>query len=337
MRLTASVTSVSWIPSEAITGPVRLPLDLGIGHYDDPPPEQLTDVAAYVADDRCRFANELRAWVEVDAAGHITAAGTSGTGHVGATSMRLLGRELRVPGVTYPVLEPAPEHHPDRVRFVQTAGGRTGAPMPRPVRRPPFVRVTAPTAWTTLALTIHADGRTEHEVVDASPFPRHWIYGDDGRLTAKSGFIDFQTWAETNVGEQTPWGELTDAEARVTGVETALERELSLRIMRAGERPELRRLPAGALLTRQGDAGTELFLLLDGVVSVEVAGEPIAELGPGSIVGERAVLEQGVRTATLRATTPLRVAVVQASQLDRGLLSELARGRQREVPRQPAG
>ncbi len=330
MRIASSVTSVSWIPSEALTGPWRLPMDIGVGHYDDPPPDQLADIATFVAADRCRFANELATWIEVDASGRITDAGYDGAGHVGSTSARLLGRTLTIPGVGYPLLQAEPERHPDRARFVQTAGGRTGTPMPRPVRRPPFVQVASPTAWTTLACTIHVDGRVEHEVVDASPFPRHWIYDHDSRLVAKSGYIDFQTWAETNVGDHTPWGELSGAEAPVTEVETELERELSLRIMRAGERPELRRLGVGEFLTRQGEPGTELFLLLDGVVVVAVDSQPVAELGPGAVVGERAVLEGRARTATLRATTPVRVAVARADQLDPVALTELARGHRRE-------
>ncbi len=38
MRIESSVTSVSWIPSEAIEGLPKLPFELGIGHYDEPPP-----------------------------------------------------------------------------------------------------------------------------------------------------------------------------------------------------------------------------------------------------------------------------------------------------------
>jgi hypothetical protein len=332
MRITSSVTSITWIPSEAITGPVRLPMDIGIGHYDDPPPDELDDVAAFVAADHCRFANELRAWIDVDD-GRIVDAGYAGAGHVGSTTMKLLGRSLTIPGVGYPPIQAEPEHHADRVRFVQTAGGRTGAPMPRPVRRPPFVRVVAPTAWTALALEIHADGRVEREVVSVSPFPRHWIYDSAARLVAKSGFIDFQTWAETNVGEHTPWGDLAEADAHMTEVETALERQLSLQIMRSGESPELRKLSHGELLTRQGDDGQELYLLLDGVVVVEVDDQPLAELGPGSIVGERSVLEGGVRTSTLRAVTPLKVAVARADQLDLSALDELSVGHRREARR----
>ena len=46
MRIEKSVTSVSWIPSEAMTGLLRVPVDLGIGHYDDPLPDHIDDLEA---------------------------------------------------------------------------------------------------------------------------------------------------------------------------------------------------------------------------------------------------------------------------------------------------
>ncbi len=46
MRIESSVTSVSWIPSEAKSGMFRMPMDLGIGHYDDPLPDVLDDLEA---------------------------------------------------------------------------------------------------------------------------------------------------------------------------------------------------------------------------------------------------------------------------------------------------
>ena len=36
-RIEASVTSLSWIPREAIEGSTKLPFELGITHYDMPP------------------------------------------------------------------------------------------------------------------------------------------------------------------------------------------------------------------------------------------------------------------------------------------------------------
>jgi CRP-like cAMP-binding protein len=45
------------------------------------------------------------------------------------------------------------------------------------------------------------------------------------------------------------------------------------------------------------------------------------------VVGEMALLEGGRRTATLRAVTPCRIAVVAGDQLDRDALAEVARAR----------
>ena len=70
--------------------------------------------------------------------------------------------------------------------------------------------------------------------------------------------------------------------------------------------------------------------MLDGVLVTEVDGQPLAEFGPGAILGERAVLEGGVRTSTLRAVTKCRVAVARGDQLDRGALSKISQGHRRE-------
>jgi CRP-like cAMP-binding protein len=69
------------------------------------------------------------------------------------------------------------------------------------------------------------------------------------------------------------------------------------------------------------------------VLSVEVDGEPLAEVGPGAILGERAGLAGGVRTSTLRALTKAKVAVVRPDQLDPDALAELESGHRREETR----
>ena len=73
-----------------------------------------------------------------------------------------------------------------------------------------------------------------------------------------------------------------------------------------------------------------MFLLLDGVLEVLVDGELVAELGPGAVGGERALLGEGYRTATLRARTPVRVATADAQHVDAAALEELASGHRRE-------
>ena len=117
---------------------------------------------------------------------------------------------------------------------------------------------------------------------------------------------------------------------RATAVESALERELSHIII--GSNPPFRQLQPGQTLVEQGDPGDELFLLFDGVLSVEQDGQPVVEVGPGAILGEMALLEGGTRTATLRAVTRCRVAVVPGDRVDREALAEVARRRREDTP-----
>lgn len=320
MRIASKVTSISWIPLEAIRGMPKLPFQRGMAHYDLPPPDVLEDLEALREADAFRFANELSAWIEVED-GRITDFGHTGSGHIGSTRIRVGPKAKVFPGVSFPELRPDPEVTETSVRFVQTAGGRTGLAAPRTVNRPPFIQVTAPTAWTTLALTISTDGSSSFEVLGASSFPRHWIFDKDGKLSAKVGLIDFKNWYREAFGQGTPWGG-QDSEALVTQIESALERELSKVII--DSKPQFRRVPADKTLVEQGDEGDDVFLLFDGVMRVEKDGDPITELGPGALLGELAGLSDGRRTATLRAVTPCRIAVVPKERLNKEALESVA-------------
>lgn len=334
MRIERSVITMSWIPSTSMKGIGAMATKVGVAHDDPPPPDALgsnieSELGKLIVHDRLRFANHLRAAIEVADDGTITGAEYLAGGRIGTTTLRVRA-ELIVAAVSMPDRQAEPELGDGWVRFKQTAGGRTGVPMPRPVPRPPFVQYRAPTAWTTLELTIFADGRSEHRLVGASMFPRHWVYDSEGALVAKSGLIDMKEWSGKAFGSHTPWGD-EDSPAFVTAVETALERELANIVMRGAGRPKIRTLRTGEVLTRQGDAGDELFLLLDGVLVVDVDGTEWAEVGPGAVLGERAVLEGGRRTSTLTARTPCRVAAVPAEQIDRDKLVQLAVGHRREM------
>ena len=335
MRYTSSVTSISWIPSEAIDGMPKLPFSFGTFHYDQTPPDSIgpaieETLEGLRVNDRYRFANHLAAWIEVEDGAIVRCGYSGGGGSIGATKVKVGLASWFVAATPLPDRIAEPERGDGWVRFTQTAGGRTGVPAPRTVRRPPFVQYRAPIAWTTLTLTMRADGTSEHEVTGASPFPRHWIYDDTGRLAKKSGTTQFKDWWKKAFGKHTPWGDL-DSPALVTEVETALERELSNSIMRGGQKPDIRKVKKGALLVEQGSEGDELFLLLDGVLAVDVDGTVLAELGPGAVVGERAVLEGGRRTSTLRAITPCKVAAVASAQIDREALDALSAGHRREL------
>jgi CRP-like cAMP-binding protein len=160
--------------------------------------------------------------------------------------------------------------------------------------------------------------------VGASPFPRHWVYDEDGNLTEKSATIDFKEWASKWFGKYSPWGDENSA-AVTTVVESAVEHELSKIIIDA--KPDFRKIKEGDTLVEQGDEGNEVFLLFDGVLSVEQDGEVVAEFGPGAILGEMAIVGDGKRNATLRALTDCRIAAVPGDKIDRSALQEIADSR----------
>ena len=69
-------------------------------------------------------------------------------------------------------------------------------------------------------------------------------------------------------------------------------------------------IPAGRVLGREGSVAYEFFVIEEGSVEVTVDGKHLAELGPGDFFGEIGLLESERRTATVKATTPLRVIVM---------------------------
>ena len=329
MRFAGSVTTVSWIPSESVSGLYKAGFAVGASHHDDPPPDVIEDLGELFAAQRFRFANHLAAWIEV-ADGGIVNAGYAGHGYISRTRFGWgPHREVTFQPAAFPELRTEPEITATVARFSQTTGGRTGAPMPRPVSGKPFVQWQAPTVWTTLALTIGTDGSVRGEMTGASPFPRHWIYNHQGRLAAKSGRASFRDWMATAHSQHSPWGQ-EDSQPLVTIAESALERQLSTTIMHGGAKPSIRNLAKGTLLTEQGEPGDDVYLLLDGVLSVWVDGTQVGELGPGAVVGERALLEHGRRTATLRAVTDCVIATAAKDQINRDRLADLTELHHRE-------
>jgi CRP/FNR family transcriptional regulator, cyclic AMP receptor protein len=63
----------------------------------------------------------------------------------------------------------------------------------------------------------------------------------------------------------------------------------------------------GETLMSEGDFGHSLFLVESGSADVLVHGEKVREVGPGEVVGEVAVLASGRRSASVIATSPVRV------------------------------
>lgn len=227
------------------------------------------------------------------------------------------------------VIQHSPQFTGDAVTFVQTAGNRPAFSFLKPSLRWPFL-VTRPfTIWTTIELTIKADGSSRQRLVGASPFPRHWLYDDGGHLVEKAALTRAKLWLNTVFSTHTPWGG-QDRAPVVAPPETALERALSEQIMQGGERPAIRTVPAGGFLFRQADEGASIVVILDGSFDVRVDGKVVGQVGPRTVVGERALLEAGRRTADLYALTEGRVAEAGPGTLSVEQLGELAQGHHRE-------
>ena len=66
----------------------------------------------------------------------------------------------------------------------------------------------------------------------------------------------------------------------------------------------------GRVLAREGQSGREFFVLVDGTVRITKNTRKLADLGPGEWFGEIALITRGPRTATVTASSPVRVLVL---------------------------
>jgi CRP/FNR family transcriptional regulator, cyclic AMP receptor protein len=66
----------------------------------------------------------------------------------------------------------------------------------------------------------------------------------------------------------------------------------------------------GTVLVRQGDKGSEFYLIVDGQAIVEKNGKNIRRLGPGDFFGEISVIDRGTRLASVISETEMTVMIV---------------------------
>ncbi|MDD9205394.1 hypothetical protein PU560_02795, partial [Georgenia sp. 10Sc9-8] len=93
MRVDATTMSLSWIPSESLSGWMRLGVEVGLAHYDDPPVDRVhgvEEIRRLQADDRLRFGNVLAGWAEYDGERPVSWGYGADSGLVlGSTTVRL--------------------------------------------------------------------------------------------------------------------------------------------------------------------------------------------------------------------------------------------------------
>jgi CRP/FNR family transcriptional regulator, cyclic AMP receptor protein len=70
--------------------------------------------------------------------------------------------------------------------------------------------------------------------------------------------------------------------------------------------------PKGRTLAREGDPGSEFFVVVNGTATATRRGRKVAEIGPGSFFGELALLDQGPRAATVTADTDMQLLVLSS-------------------------
>jgi CRP-like cAMP-binding protein len=75
-------------------------------------------------------------------------------------------------------------------------------------------------------------------------------------------------------------------------------------------------LPEGWAPISERTGADKAYVILKGKVSVRAHGEEVAQLGPGDIIGEAAILNHSLRTATVVALTPLELIHFTKEQLD---------------------
>lgn len=105
-------------------------------------------------------------------------------------------------------------------------------------------------------------------------------------------------------------------------------------------------MPTGSLIVDQGQTGREAFVIISGTAVVKRNGKKVANLGPGSVVGELSLLDHGPRTATVVAESEVTLFVISQRHflgviddvpaLAHKLLASLA-GRIRDLDRQYYG
>ena len=139
MRVESSVTAISWIPSEAISGVTRMPFDMKVGHYDAPPPDRIDP--ARLDDlrdaDLFRFANHLAGTMEVED-GRITSFSQRGSGVLNNTHMRVAAFGLTFQAHAFPDLRPGAGRHADLGDLLADGGwtARHACAAPHPQGKP---------------------------------------------------------------------------------------------------------------------------------------------------------------------------------------------------------
>ena len=102
--------------------------------------------------------------------------------------------------------------------------------------------------------------------------------------------------------------EVTELLSNVSFFSDCSKKELD----KLASRVEERKVDSGTVLVQQGEPGDEFFVVAEGLAEASVNGQRVGSIHPGSFFGEMALLDQGPRAATVTASIPTRVVVLDA-------------------------
>src|SRR3712207_6063563 len=73
----------------------------------------------------------------------------------------------------------------------------------------------------------------------------------------------------------------------------------------------------GKTIIREGGYSNDFYIIESGNVKIEREGDQVAELGPGDVFGEQGLLEKQARSATVTATSDVRLIKIEHWELSR--------------------
>ena len=95
----------------------------------------------------------------------------------------------------------------------------------------------------------------------------------------------------------------------------------------------------GRVVMKEGGYSNDFFVIEEGTAKVERDGQHLADLGPGDVMGEQGLLERQARSATVTATSDLRVLKIEHWELSRmrKAMPEVVEDLQRKVEERSRG
>jgi hypothetical protein len=179
------------------------------------------------------------------------------------------------------------------------------------------------------------DGSSQAGIADASPFPRHYLYDTNGQLTHKTALIRYRDWLRHADYDRSPWSGSHDPVPVATAVRSEVEQALADSILTSGAWRQ-QRLPAGGRLRDLPISNSEVHVLLDGVLVIEIDGQPAIEVGPGAIFDPALRTPESKARVSVRAGTASRIALMPRDSLDDQALLDVAAHQTARLSNHPA-